>query len=527
MTELMIIGRATICSDGDHGWVGDVLVEDGKITEVGRDLTPPPNATHIAARGLDLLPGFIDVHAHDDAALFHQGALDPKLRQGVSTTVIGNCGHGCAPSVAGAELEALSSPVLGPLPSQAWPTFAAYLDQLDHDRLAINAAALVPHTPIRAAVMQMQRRTASAAEIDAMSGLFADALDAGAVGASLGLMYSPANSASIDELTAIAGTVAATGKLLVAHLRNEADRLLDSLEEFASLGRATGASLHVSHLKVTGPKNFGTMPRVVERLEALRAEGLDITADIYPYEAGSTTAATLMPPWAMDGGLPQLLSDLGRSGYRREVIAALHTSWPGSLENYYASLGPDRIVLAGFRQPANRGHDGRSLTAIASTRDQEPEDALIDLLLDEAGRLSVVLFQTDPDGIRDALAWPHTLIGSDGLPHRHGYVHPRLYGTFSKIIDGYTGPGRVLSRAEGIRRMTRDAARRFGLPGKGSIRAGQDADLQLLDPRTYRDRATYASPRESPAGVETMIINGTIADLNRGESSGRLVRSRS
>ena len=514
-----LIRRATIQDGIAPPRIRDVLVRDGVIAVVGPDLDRPSDSDVVEADGLELLPGFIDVHTHDDAALFLENGVDPKLRQGVTTSIVGNCGHGCAPSVADRALEDYSTPVLGPFPDQQWSTFAAYVERLARGGFMINTGVLVPHTPIRASVLGMHRRAAEPAEIDAIADRFADALDAGAAGVSLGLMYTPANSADLAELTAIGHAVARRDKLLVAHLRNEADHLLASLEEFAEIGRVTGAALHVSHLKVTGPKNYGLMPQVIERLDAYRTEGIDITADIYPYDAGSTTAATLLPPSALDQGLPRLIDDLQQPSVRDKIIDALDAPWPGGVENYYASLGPDRIVLAGFT--VNRQYEGRTLTEIAAAQGQGPADALIDLLIEERGRLTVILFQTDPEGIEVALEWPYTLVGSDGLPHRDGYVHPRLYGTFSRILHHYAGPGAALTRPEAIRRMTSAAADRFGLSGKGRIVAGADADLQLIDPHEYRDRATFTAPRQSPTGLVWTMVRGQIIDSDSADGPGR------
>lgn len=508
MTDLQVIRGARIFDGrGLEPFSGDVIIVAGIITDVGPHLATPPGATVTEAHGRELLPGFIDVHSHDDAALL-LGHTAPKVRQGVTTTVLGNCGHGCAPSSTDPALSDYSTPVLGPFPDRHWPTFRDYLDDLVTGRFGMNAAALVAHTPIRAHVMGMARRPATTVEVDRIAGLFGDALDAGAVGASLGLMYSPANTAAVEELVAIGQATASRDRLLVAHLRNEADLLLESLEEFAEVGRATGTALHVSHLKVTGPRNMGMMPQVVDRLEQYRAEGLDITADIYPYPAGSTTAATLLPPACLDRGLRSALTELASPQGRRSVAAAMQRPWAGQLENYFHSLGPARIRVAGFSEPDHLEFEGRTLAEIADTFGEGPAETLLELLVAERGNLSVILFQGDPDGIVTAMAWPHTLVGSDGLPHATGYVHPRLYGTFAKIMEAHTGPGRVWSRTEAVRRMTSAAAARFKLSDVGTIEPGQRADMQLVNPTRYADWATFESPRNHPTGVDHVWVRG-------------------
>lgn len=250
------------------------------------------------------------------------------------------------------------------------------------------------------------------------------------------------------------------------------------------------------------------MPDVVDALDALRVEGIDITADVYPYEAGSTTVATLFPSWTSDDGVASLLATLADPDSRTAVLAGLREPWSGPLENNYATLGPDAILLAGFRRPEHADFEGRSIADIAARTGSEPAECLVDLVLAERGTLTVVLFQTDLDGMVHALSWPHTLVGSDGLPREQGYVHPRLYGAFSRVLSSYAGPGRVLSRTGAVKRMSTDAAHRFGIPGPTGVVPGAAADLQLIDPRAYADLASYATPRRHPAGVVGVWIGG-------------------
>jgi N-acyl-D-amino-acid deacylase len=541
VTVLVLAGGTVWDGSGGAGRVADVVVRDGVVTAVGVGAAAsvtdtggtgrlgeragaatsvgdghrasssggPDGVEVVDASGLDVLPGFVDVHAHDDAALFRPGGVAPKTGQGVTTTIVGNCGQGVAPSTTDPDdrsLEDYSRPVLGGFPARRWGTFADYVRTLaegDADgRFGLHAATLVPHAPLRAGVLGFERRPA----------------DAGALGVSLGLMYAPGDAADRPELVALARECAIRGALLVAHVRNEADGLRDSIDELASLGRETGAAVHVSHLKVTGPRNVGGMPAIVERLDALRDSGVDVSADVYPYDAGSTTVASLFPPATADRGVESLLEAL-RSGTRsrRQVLDGLLEPWAGStLENQYAAIGPARISLAGFTRAEHAGFEGRPLSDIAASFGADPREVLADLVLAERGALTVIVFHTDLEGMRTALAWPQTLVGSDGLPRETGTVHPRLYGTFSRVLDEYagSGPRAVLSRGEAIARMSTRASSRFGLGGRGDggarvggaggalgIAPGAVADLQLIDPGAYADRATYATPRLGPSGL--------------------------
>jgi N-acyl-D-amino-acid deacylase len=557
VSTLVLSGATVHDGRGGAARVADVVVRDGVVAavgpgagasagEAGRASSSPGRGSDgggrgdhssdrgvrvIDARGLEVLPGFVDVHAHDDAALFRPGGVRPKTAQGVTTTVVGNCGQGAAPSPADPadrSLEQYSLPVLGPFPGRRWATFGDYVDTLARGRLGVHARALVPHAPVRASVLGMARRPASAAEASRIAGAVGEALDAGAVGVSLGLMYAPGDAADRPELLAIAREVAARDALLVAHVRNEADGLRASVDELASLGLESGARVHVSHLKVTGPRNVGVMGAIVDRLDALRDEGLDVSADVYPYDAGSTTVASLFPPATADRGVDSLLEALTDPTARAAVLGGLDQPWEGTaLENQWAAIGPGRILLAGFGRPENAGFEGRSVADVASELGGDPREVLADLVLAERGALTVIVFHTDVEGMRTALAWPHTLVGSDGLPRETGTVHPRLYGTFSRVLDVYAGAGptAVLSREEAVHRMSVAAHRRFRLADTASpvgVVPGAVADLQLIDPAAYADRATYAEPRRSPAGVRGVWVAGELVagELAAGELAG-------
>jgi N-acyl-D-amino-acid deacylase len=510
--ELQLIrGGLVYDGSGEPPFVGDILIADEQILEVGRSIHAPA-ATVVDARGKEVMPGFIDVHSHDDVALFTPASMDPKLLQGITTTIVGNCGHGCAPSSVDGSLEAYSIPILGTFPDRRWPTFAAYLDDLAAERRRVSSCALLPHGPLRTSVLGPGRRLAGPGERDRMAALVRDALGAGAAGVSLGLMYPPGDAADAAELDAIGAAVASCDGLLVAHVRNEADHLLESLAELSDVARHTGVAIHVSHLKVSGPRNFGRMPEVLGYLDSLRADGIDVTADVYPYEAGSTTVATLLPSWLMDGGIPSLLERLADPAIESRVIAELRGTWVSSAqENYFASIGPEAILVGGFCRPELQAFDGCSIAAIADELSMDPAECLVELVLQERCALTVVLFQTDIEGLKAALEWPWTLIGSDGLPSDSGYVHPRLYGTFPRLLTEFAGEGRTISRAEVVKRATRDSARRFGIPGRDGIRPGAVADLQVIDPDRYADRSSFAHPRRTPSGVEEVYVRGRAA----------------
>ena len=521
-------GRMVDGTGADRG-VCDVLLDGERIAAVGPDLPAGEGTEIVNVRGRYVLPGFVDVHAHDDLAVLDSVGCLPKLRQGVTGTVVGNCGHGPAPT-AGGVLDDYSAPVIGRRTAgQDFPTFADYLDAVSAAPRTTNVVALVPHGPLRATVMGPGRRRASAEEVDVMAGLLDDALAAGGAGLSLGLMYAPGNAADADELVALAEVVARHGRLLVTHVRNEAGDLVASLREVCELAQRAGCGLQISHLKVTGPAAAGSMPRALELLDSYRSAGLDVMADVYPYTAGSTTAATLFPPSGLAGGLTSLLEALRKPTSRAALLAELDRPWP-RVENYLRSIGPSKILLAGFTVPAFARYEGMSLAAIAADRSQPPAECLADLLVDENGMLTTVLFQTDPDGVEQAMQWPHTMIGSDGLPSGTGYVHPRLYGTFPRVLESCIGGRGPWDLATAAHRVAGLPARRFGLVDRGEVRPGAVADLVVLDPVRWRDRATFEDPRNSPEGLELVVVGGRVVLDPQGSvaaaPAGRLLRAR-
>lgn len=531
--RLLLHSGEVIDGTGRLPYRSEVLIEDGAI----RALLQEPDAERLDADRIDctgqmIAPGFIDTHAHDDLALLKPDGVQPKLLQGVTVDVIGNCGHGCAPvSRRPASQAAYSAPVLGSFPtdfadSPPWQSFGEYLNRLAANPLGTNAVALVAHGALRAAVAGQDRRPLAEHELDRACGLLREGLDRGAAGLSLGLMYAPGNSATRDELMALARTLATHKRILAVHLRSEGDDIRSSLTEMLQLARETGVALHLSHLKVVSPKNHGRMPELLNVLDDARADGLDVTADVYPYAVGSTTVSAMFPGWALSDGVPGLLTMLADQADRRRIIADLRRPWNG-MENNILALGGGRIVLAGFDLPDHQAYEGSTLAAIAADRSVDPVECLCDLVLTEHAGLTVVLHQMSEDDVESALSWPWSMIGSDGLPIDRGYTHPRMYGTFPRVLDRYAGRGRIFDLPGAIQRMTQLPAHRFGLRDRGELAPGQVADVVTFDPSRLSDRATFSEPRQHPEGIRTVLVNGhrAVADGRPVRHAGALLRA--
>jgi len=502
-------GGTVVDGSGDKPFEADVVVDQGRILDVG-DSVPYRGTEDIDCEGRIVCPGFIDVHAHDDLAAVMPGGLAPKIAQGVTSTIVGNCGHGVAPSGSyGGEIRSYSSPVLGAGPDGwPWPDFGTYLKMLRSARPPIRVHALVPHGVARMSVMGFAARAATPTEERAIVEAVREGLDAGAVGVSFGLMYAPACFAATAELVAVARVAASRGGVLSVHLRAEGEHIFEALAEIHQIVVETGVAVHISHLKCTGLRSHGWMGDVIRELDGWRTQGIAVTGDVYPYTAGSTTICALLPEFALEGGVAHLLHRLGSDVFRREVEVALTRPWPRA-ENHLLACGPDKIVLTGLRHPSNRDFEGRTIQDVAQLRAVSPQAALLDLVMQEEGRAGVIQHQGSEDDLMTALSWPHTMVGSDGLPAAPGSKpHPRLFGTFPRVLGHYVRGTQHLTLEDAVSRMTGQTAETFHLSGQGTLDPGTPADVVVFDPAAVTDRATYSDPMRAPAGMDHVWVDG-------------------
>jgi N-acyl-D-aspartate/D-glutamate deacylase len=507
MFDILLVNGRIIDGSGKPAFRGNVAVKDGVIAAVGPDVQGD-SAQTLDVQGAYVAPGLIDAHTHDDLAVLRDPAHEPKLRQGVTTAVLGNCGHGCAPLGADAATQLrYSEPVLGKYTGRInWKTFDEYMNTLVRSPKSLNTVAQIPHGAVHAAVMGFEARPATAREIEVMVGIVETAMQAGAVGMSFGLMYAPGCYAAEDELIAVAGAVARHGGVLNCHLRNEGNELMAAIDEFLHVARSGGAPAHISHLKIIGKANHGKIGRIVDKLEELRAKGEDITCDVYPYPAGSTTITSLIPHWAVEGGVYALLERLRDASQREKIKDDLKKPW-GAMENHVLGTGYDNIFVCGLSRLTNVGYEGKSLQEIAGLMGLEPDEALLTLIEEEEGKPSIILFQMSEDDVREVLRLPWSMIGSDGLPLDSPILHPRHYGTFPRLLGHYAREVGLFSVEEAVRKMTTLPARRFNLANRGLVAEGYAADLIVFS-EAVSDRATFSEPRQYPLGIEHVIVNG-------------------
>jgi N-acyl-D-amino-acid deacylase len=495
--DLKLEGGQVLDGTGAPARRADVGIIDDRIASVG-DLALERAGRTLDVRGLTVAPGFIDVHSHSDWRLWANRRAESKIRQGVTTEVVGNCGFSPAP-VTDEFRDDLRGFALYLPPGMdfSWHSMRDYLRGYEQGGVALNVVQLVGHGTLRIAAMGFARRAPTGREQAHMERLMDESMAGGAAGLATGLIYAPGSYAVTDEIIGIARRAGARGGFYASHIRGEGATLLDAVREAIRVGREGRLPVQVSHIKAAGRPHWGRVKDALALLDAARAEGLDVRADVYPYTASSTTLRTLLPDWALEGGIEPMLRRIADPAGRARVRA---------------DLDRESGILA-------RGVSWEDIMIAY--------DAACDLLLAEHGKGYMILFQLDEADLRRALAHPHVMIGSDGSslategPLGEGKPHPRSYGTFPRVLGRYAREHNVLTLPEAIRKMTALPADRLGLKDRGVLRAGALADVVAFDPVHVADRATYEDPHRYAAGVEHVIVNGRMV-VEGGEHTGAL-----
>jgi N-acyl-D-amino-acid deacylase len=530
MDTILIRGAEVFDGTGEGASRVDVAVSGGRIAAVGRDLPGSAGET-IDAGGLALAPGFIDIHSHTDLSVFARPLAESKVRQGVTTEVVGNCGIGAFPiRPERRDLLADSLRMHGALlPSGGvdWTDFSSYAARVAQGGLGVNLAPLVAHGSLRITAMGAEDRPPTAAELTEMEALLEVALLQGAWGMSTGLIYPPGSYATTTEIVALAGVLARHGVVYTSHIRGEGETLLAALAEAVQVGRESGARVQVSHLKALGRKNWGRGREALALLETARREGVDVAADQYPYEATSTALSALVPAWAHAGGVHALLERLAAPDLRDRLSAEIARAME-------ARGGADRVQVARVGSAGNAGFSGRTVQEIAGQWGIPPAAAVVRLLLEEKAEVGAVYFSLSPEDVAAIMVSDIVAVGSDGLAlsaaeDRGQVPHPRSYGTFPRVLGQYVREQRLLSLPLAIHKMTGLPSSRLGLSDRGHIRPGYAADLVLFDPATVRDRADFQDPHQYATGIEYVVVNGRPVVRSgqlTGERPGQVLRRR-
>ena len=488
MNDLVIKNVEILDGLGGEAYPADIGIEGGRIAQIGE---VSPGKTELDGNGQTLAPGFIDTHSHDDGAFFRHPDMAFKMAQGVTTVVSGNCGFSAVPIDPDIDPARASGGILAGLEG-SFSDLEGYFQAALDKGPGINNMMLVGHNTTRTLVMGMEKRAPSQTELTEMKSHVSRAIEQGACGFSTGLIYRPGRWSGTEEVIELANAAGDADALYTTHMRNEGDRLLEAVEEALTIGRESDVHLHISHHKSAGPANWGKVGDSLARVDTALAAGQPVTLDVYPYTAGS-------------GRMIEYFDLNNVSRQLAEVI---------------------RIASC----PAFREYEGRMLKDIAAEQNVDICDLTKDLLTAPKGdRTICIQFIIDEKDIVTNLKYKDMMIGSDGIPDLKGKPHPRLFGTFPRILAKYVRQDGILTLSEAVRRMTSLPARIFGMESRGQIKEGYWADLVLFDPKTVTDMATYDEPKNHPAGISLVMVNGEVgmADgVQRGTQSGKMLRFR-
>ncbi len=508
--DMLIINATIVDGSGNPWFYGDIGIRGDKIVRIGK-LQEISSERTIDATGKIVAPGFIDMLGQSSLTLLVDNRAMSKISQGITTEINGE-GVSAAP-VNERTLVGLESMLAKYSLEIDWIDFAGYFKRLETSKIAINVGSLVGATQVRKYAMGTEDRDPSEGELSSMKQQVRLAMKQGALGLSTSLIYAPATFAKTNELIELATISAEEGGIYITHLRDEGNRIQEAIHEALDIARGASTPVEIWHLKVAGKPNWGKMAAVVSMINEHREQGIDLTADVYPYAASSTGLSSRIPAWAHAGGTARLIDRLKdmetRQRIRREMVGAT----PGA-DNTMASTGPEDILIAGVYNPQLKEYEGKRLSEIARMWGKHPVDMLIDLVVADSARIAAVFFSMSEQDVRMAMAQPWTSFCTDGGqraidgPLSDGKPHPRAYGSFPRILGKYVRDEKLISMEEAIRKMTSLPANRFGLRQRGLLKEGFYADVVVFDPETVNDKATFENPHQYSVGIEVVLVNG-------------------
>jgi N-acyl-D-amino-acid deacylase len=525
--DVLIRGGLVIDGSGRPGEIADVAIDGERIAAIGKSL-PAGSARVIDAEALAVAPGFIDIKTHSDFTLPINPTAESKLRQGVTTEIVGHCGFSVAPILPGKRqlVQDYLSASAPWLPFRE-TNFRDYLDSFP--RTSVNAGMLVGHHTLRLNVMGMDARSPSPAELDHMTALLEEGLTAGALGLSSGLFTPPSSYADRAEMVALCKVLRRHNAGYFTHLRDESNNVIAAVEEAIDIARTCGVHVEIVHLKCSGLDNWGKAAQILAMIEAARDEGLAVDCDAYPYAAGSNPLKNLLPQWVQSGGLEEMLARLALAEAREKIRIEIDRD---GLNNWGRIPSWDCVQIS--ISPHLPQHAGQTFGKIAAARGRDAVDVVCDYLIEDKGATRVLITSIAEEDIREIVRSPSALVGSDGNcvadygVTSQGMPHPRFYGTFPRIIGHYVHEQHLLPLEQAVRKMTGATAAALRLRDRGLIKEGYRADIAIFDPADFKDRATYAEPHQYPSGARTtVIINGVVVVDNAnhtGALPGKVLR---
>ncbi|HXG37724.1 MAG TPA: D-aminoacylase [Bacteroidota bacterium] len=508
--DILIFNGRIIDGTGNPWFKGDVGIRGEKVVAVGMLRGATARRT-IDAEGKVVSPGFIDMLGQSELTLFVDNRAMSKISQGITTEVTGE-GESAAP------INERTLAELKPFMDKYgvkvdWKDFDGYFRRLEQHKMAVNLATFVGATQVREYVIGFENREPTQQELEQMKELVRQAMQQGALGLSTSLVYAPAVYAKTRELIELAKVAAEYGGIYASHIRDEGDKEMQAILEAGDIGREAKIPVQIWHLKVSGKRNWGTMPEIIKQINILRKSGIDMTADLYPYVAGATGLGATMPGWALEGGSAKLLERLKDPMTRGNIRAQLESD-KFDRQNFYRDSGPEGILISNIYSPNLKQYEGKRLSEIANEQKKHPIDALFDLLVADSARTGAIFFMMNEEDVKIALAQPWTSFNTDynGVatdgPLSTGKPHPRAYGAFPRILGKYVREENLLPLEEAIRKMTSLAANRVGLKERGILKPGFYADVVIFDPAKVIDKATFENPHQYSEGIEVVIVNG-------------------
>jgi N-acyl-D-amino-acid deacylase len=529
--DLLITGGTIYDGSGRAPVAGEVAIRRDQIVYVGARAPQRSAARVVRAQGLAVAPGFINMLAHPEESLIADGRALSDLSQGVTLEIMGEDSMGPLTPEMQRLLVQREHDIQYPV---TWSTLDGYLRMLEAKGMAPNVASFVGAGTVRTNLLGERDVQPTPAQLDSMRGLVRQAMEQGALGVTTALIYAPNEYAKTPELIALATESARCGGIYIAHMRSEGDRLLEAADETIEIAKASGAPAEIYHLKQGGRENWGKLPALLAKIEAARAAGVRISADMYPYTAGATGFDTAMPPWVQDGGLEAWIGRLKDPAIRARVIREMKEpakDW----ENAYRAAGAEGTLLLGFKSSELKPLTGKTLAEVAHMRGVSPEDAAIDLVIQDGTRIDVAYTTMSEDNIRREIAIPWVSFGSDeAAPAPEGVFllsipHPRAYGNFARVFAKYVREEHAISVQEAVRKLTSLPAENLSLRGRGRLANGYFADVVIFDPAGMQDHSTFQDPHRLSTGVRDVIVNGRFAFENgkaTGAATGRVVRGR-